>query len=353
MKENVTISISTGTIIRVFISIVIFFGLFYVSDFIIALLVSVVLASAVEMPVRLFVKWGIPRAIAVIGIFLSLLILFAATVLIFIPPLAGDIALFIKTLPTILESVRIFGRDLGFKDLSVAIADLSRDISKGEILSIIKTSVFGSSGFFATTTVVIGSLINILLTFVIAFYLALEEHGVQQFLKLVVPKKHEAYASDLWERSQKKIGLWMQGQLLLSFLVSLLVYIPMLILDMPYATLLAILAFTGELIPMVGLTLATVPALFLAWVHGGMSLVGIVAVIYFIIAQLENHVLYPKVMNKMVGVPSVVVIIAIVIGAKIAGIWGVLLAVPLASILMELADDIDKRKNHIVEHHVS
>ena len=109
----------------------------------------------------------------------------------------------------------------------------------------------------------------------------------------------------------------------------------------------AILAFFGELIPMVGLTLATIPALFLAWVHGGTSLLGVVAIIYFIISQLENHVLYPKVMNKMVGVPSVVVIIAIVIGAKLAGIWGVVLAVPLASVLMELADDINKRKSNV------
>jgi predicted PurR-regulated permease PerM len=107
---------------------------------------------------------------------------------------------------------------------------------------------------------------------------------------------------------------------------------------------LAILAFFGELVPMVGLTIATVPALFLAWTHGGTSLLGIVAIIYFIIGQLENHVLYPKVMNKLVGVPSVVIIIALVVGAKLAGIWGVLLAVPIAAIFMELADDINKRK---------
>lgn len=347
MKETTTISISTGTIIKIFVLITVFAGLFYVRDFLVALLVSVVLASTVEMPVKALGKWGVPRAVSVISIFLTLLLLVAATVFIFLPPLADDIALFVKTLPKILDSVRIFGRDLGFKDLSVALQDLSRDISKGEILSIIKTSVFGSSGFVATSAAVVGSIINLVLTFVLAFYLALEENGVQKFLKLIFPKRQEEYIIDLWGRAQRKIGLWMQGQLLLSLLVSLLVYIPMLILDMPYSTLLAVLAFVGELIPMVGLTLATVPALFLAWVHGGTSLLGVVAIIYFIISQLENHVLYPKVMNKMVGVPSVVVIISIVIGAKLAGIWGVLLAVPLASILMELADDINKRKSHV------
>lgn len=347
MKETNHISISTGTIIRTISLLVLAALLFYVSDFIIALLVAVVLASSVEMPVRFLKKYGIPRPVSVVSVFLILILIVALIIFVFIPPLANDIATFLKNIPKLLESVRIFGRDMGFKDLALAVQDLSRDISKGQILTILKTTFFGSGGFFATTSVVVSGLFNFLITFVLAFYLALEEHGVQKFLKIIVPKHHEEYITDLWDRAQKKIGLWMQGQLLLSLIVSLLVYIPMIILDMPYALLLGILAFIGELIPMVGLTFATIPALLIAWTHGGLPLLGIVAIIYFIIGQLENHVLYPKVMNKMVGVPSVVIIISMVIGAKLAGIWGVILAVPIASILMELADDVNKRKSHV------
>ncbi len=346
MKENLTISISSGTIIKVLAWITVFAALLYINDFVIALLVAVVLASSVEMPVRKLVKWGAPRALAVTGLFLFLLILVAAIMLLFLPPIADDIARFIKTLPTLLESLRIFGKDLGLKDLSLMVAQLSQDISKGQILTILKNIFIGSGSFFATTSVVIGSLLNLLLTFVLAFYLALEEDGVHKFLRLIVPKHQEEYIDNLWSRAQRKIGLWMQGQLLLSLLVALLVYIPMLILDMPYASLLAIIAFFGELIPMVGLTIATVPALFIAWAHGGLSLLGIVGLIYFVIGQLEGNVLYPKVMNKMVGVPSIIVLIALVVGAKFAGIWGMILAVPLAAIVMELINDIDKRKSN-------
>jgi len=279
-------------------------------------------------------------------LFLSVVLFIATVAFIFVPPIVDDITRFIQTLPQILDSVRIFGRDMGFKDVSLAISNLSRDISKGQILTVLKTSLFGSSGFFATTSVVLQGVINLVLTFVLAFYLALEERGVHKFLRLIVPKKHEAYIEDLWMRAQKKIGLWIQGQVLLSLLVALLVYIPTLMLNIPYASLLAMLAFIGELIPMVGLTLAMVPALFLAWTHGGVHLLWVTGIIYVIISQVESHILYPKVMSKMVGVPSVVVIIAIVVGAKFAGLWGVLLAVPLASILMELASDLEKRKSH-------
>lgn len=344
MKEPTPVSITSGTIIKIILWVCLFAGLFYVRDFAVALLVSVVLASAAEMPVRQMMKWGLPRGIAVSLLFVALIAIIAAIAFIFVPPLVDDFARFVQTLPKLLDSVRIFGRDMGFRDLSVAVQELSKTIDRGQILTVLKSTFFGTSGVFATGAAVISGLINFVLTFVLAFYLALEERGVQKFLRLIVPKVHEHYVEDLWMRSQTKIGLWMQGQLLLSLFVSLLVYIPMLILGMPYAALLGVLGFVGELIPMVGLTFATVPALFIAWTNGGVPLLGIVAVIYFIISQLENHVLYPRVMNKMVGVPSVIVIIALVIGAKFAGFWGVVLSVPIAAVFMELASDHSKRK---------
>lgn len=346
MKENIQITVSSGTIIKILAWIAIFAGLFYVSDFVVSLLVAVVLASAAEMPVKFMIKVGLPRVLAVAILFLTLILFVGTIALVFIPPIADDIARFIKTLPQILDSIRIFGKDMGFKDLSISISELSRDISKGEILTILKNAIFGTSGFFVTTSVVLGGIINLILTFVLAFYLALEERGVHKFLRLIVPKKNEEYVEGLWIRAQKKIGLWMEGQILLSLFVSLLVYVPSLLLGLPYASLLAFLAFFGELIPMVGLTLATIPALFLAWTHGGIHLLWMTGLIYLIISQVESHIVYPRVMTKMVGVPSVIVIIALVIGAKLAGIWGVLLSVPVASILMELASDLEKKKSH-------
>lgn len=346
MKDTIRITISTSTFIKAILLVILFAGIFYAHDFFIALLVAVVLASAVEMPVRWLMKWGVPRAFAVTLLLVSLIGIIASFLFVLLPPLADDLAQFVKSLPKLLESIRIFGKDLGFKDLSLSIQSLSQDISKGQILTVIKNTLFGSSGFFATTTAVIGGVFNVLLTFILAFYLALEDNGVQKFLSLVVPKREEKYIEDLWNRSQRKIGLWMQGQLLLSIFVALLVYVPMLVLDMPYAALLAVLAFFGELIPVVGLTFATIPALFIAYATGGVELLGIVALIYFIIGQLEGNVLYPRVMSKMVGVPSIIVLIGVVLGAKFAGIWGIILSVPLAAVFMELASDVQKRKSH-------
>jgi predicted PurR-regulated permease PerM len=344
MNTSTRITIASSTIVKTIVWVLIFAGLFYMSDLVITVLVAVVLASAIEPAVRLLARHKIPRVVSVLGLFLVLIGLATSVAFIFIPPLADDAAQLMKSLPQIVDSVRIFGRDLGFKDLAAQLALYSHDISKGQILTILKTTLFGQTGFFATTSIVFSGAFHVVITFVIAFYLALEENGVQKFLGVFAPVEREEYIQNLWTRAQRKISLWMQGQFLLSFFVALLVYIPNLILGIPYAALLAILAFIGELIPVVGLTLATVPALFLAWTHGGVPLLGTVAVIYFLISQLESHVLYPRIMNRVVGVPSVIIIIALLAGAKLAGIWGVLLAVPLASIAVELIGDYDKRK---------
>jgi putative permease len=128
MKERITVSVSTGTIIRTVVILILFAGLFYISDFIVALLVSVVLASSLELPVSALAKKGIPRAVSVSLIFLLLISILATIVLVFIPPLADDIALFVKNLPKVLDSVRIFGRDMGFKDMALYVQSLSRDI---------------------------------------------------------------------------------------------------------------------------------------------------------------------------------------------------------------------------------
>lgn len=189
MKEKMQVTVSSGTIVKILFWIAVFAGLFYVNDFVIALLVAVVIASAAEMPVRAMTKIGIPRVLAVTSLFLFLIVLVCSIAFIFIPPMADDVARFIKTLPKILESVRIFGRDMGFKDLSLALQDLSRDISKGQILTIFKNAVFGTSSFFATTSVVIQGVINLILTFVLAFYLALEEKGVRNFSVLLFQKE--------------------------------------------------------------------------------------------------------------------------------------------------------------------
>ncbi len=343
--ETKTISITTGTLIRTFM-VVIFASLFlFLSKVVITLLVAVVLASAIEPWILFLKKYKMGRGISVSLIFLAILSLLFSVFYFLLPPLAKDVVEFLKHIPEMFQKVTFFGNDYGFSDLSLYFEKLSKEITPEKIISTVKNLILGGGTFFQAGSAIISSLISLFLTFVIAFYLATEEQGVQKFLRIVIPSAHEKYVEDLWRRAQIKFAYWLRGQLLLSLIISILVYIPLLIIGLPFATLLAVFVFFGELVPMVGILIATIPALIIAFVSGGFSLVLVVLAIYVVVNFLENHVIYPSIMNKAVGVPSVLILIGVLIGAELAGIWGVILSVPLSAVLMELASDVEKRKS--------
>ena len=161
---------------------------------------------------------------------------------------------------------------------------------------------------------------------------------------MVTPIQHEQYVIGLWRRSQSKIGLWMQGQLLSSALVMVLVYIALLLVGVPHALLLAVLAGVFELVPLFGATIAAIPTLFVAYTWGGMNVTLIVAGLYILIQQLESHLIYPLVVKKMVGVSPMISIMALVIGGTLAGFLGVLVSVPVAAAVIEFISDFEERK---------
>jgi len=203
---------------------------------------------------------------------------------------------------------------------------------------------FLSRGVFSSISLIFGGVLNFVLILVLSFYLVAQEDGISKFLKMVTPIQHEQYVIGLWRRSQRKIGLWMQGQLLSSVLVMVLVYIALLLVGVPHALLLSVLAGVFELIPLFGATLAAIPTLFVAYTWGGMSITLVVAGIYILIQQLESHLISPLVAKKVVGISPIISIMALVIGGTLAGFLGVLVSVPVAAAIIEFISDFEERK---------
>lgn len=165
--------------------------------------------------------------------------------------------------------------------------------------------------------------------------------GVDDFLRIVTPKPQQHYVLGLWRRAQEKIGLWMQGQLLLAVIMGVLVFLGLTILGVKHALMLALIAALFEIIPVFGPTLAAIPAITIAFVDGGASLGFLTVGLYVIAQQFENHLIYPLVVTRVVGVPPLLVILALICGAELAGFLGIILSVPIAAIIQELARDIE------------
>jgi predicted PurR-regulated permease PerM len=331
-NSNINITITSGTIIRSILFVLLVWLLWFLQEVVLVILTAVVIASSIEPLARWFVKYKIPRVLAVILIYVSFAGVVVGTFFAFIPPLLDDAAGLISSLPAYFDSITLWG----------PVADFSADFSLKNLLTEFRSSITGATGsLFQTLSVIFGGALNFVLIIVLSFYLSVQETGVRDFLKVVTPLKQEKYVIDLWRRTQEKIGLWMQGQLLLGIIIGILVYLGLTILGVKYAFFLAILAAVAELIPLFGPVVASLPAIVIGFADGGVTIGLFVIGLYIIIQQFENHLIYPLVVKKVVGVPPLLVILALIVGAKLAGFLGLILSVPIAAALMEFVHDIE------------
>lgn len=306
------------------------------------------MASAIEPGTRWFVNRKVPRTIAVLFIYILVIVMFAGMFYFFVPTLIKDVNDVLTSLPEYLNTLTsTAGQVTGGTDFS-SIQKLFNTLSSGatiDLISKISGSISGATlGFFSTVSAVFGGILSFMLIVVLSFYLAVQEDGVSSFLKIVIPVKSEKYILDLWKRAQRKIGLWMQGQLMLSVLIGILTYLGLSILGIENALFLALIAAVFELIPIFGPILASIPAILFGAAQGGLTLGLFVAGLYLIVQQFESQLIHPLVVKKIVGIPAIIAIIAIIIGAQVAGFLGIILSVPVAAAIMEYINDLEKRK---------
>lgn len=338
--KNISISIAPGSIIVGLLLILLIGLLWFLRDLVLILLTAVVIASAIEPAVRAMMHRGIPRLVAVLGTYLLVASVFLSILFFFVPPVLDDAATFLTQLPNTLSS-------LNFSEVTGGLlpGNIADALSSADFLRDISSSLAGSTGgALATLSLIFGGLASFVLIIVFSFYFSVQETGVDDFLRVVTPVKEQAYILHLWKRSQEKIGKWMQGQLILAVIVGVLVYLGLMILGVPYALLLAVLAGVFEVIPVFGPILAAIPGLAVALVHGGPTEALLVLGLYVVVQQFEAHLIYPVVVKKVVGVPPLLVILALLIGYKLAGFLGVLLSVPIAGAIQEFVADIDREK---------
>jgi predicted PurR-regulated permease PerM len=195
-----------------------------------------------------------------------------------------------------------------------------------------------ASGLLATLFSLFGGLISTLAIIVISFYLTLNASDVKRFLVSMIPTKNQPYISGLISRLQVKMGQWLRSQLILMVIIGLVIYIGLTILNVRYALILALIAGLLEIVPWLGPWLAGIFAVFLSFFQSPV-LALLVVILYVAVQQLENNLIVPQIMKRVVGLNPVVVILALLIGGKIAGILGAVLAVPSAAILAEFIRD--------------
>ncbi len=333
---NFELDYSTKVILRVAGVALVLAFLWVVRDIVVIILLALVLSSALEPVVDWLSRHKIPRTVSVLGVYIILI---------------GLVVLIISLMaPLVVDQFQVLKDNLPqyTADFQARYPGLSSMIGGADLGSIVKTLFAGGGGtdaLFSRTVGFFNGLFAVISVLVISFYLVAADRGMKHFIHDIVPTAQQKVVMTLIQKVQRKMGLWVVGQLILSIFIFALTYIGLSILGIKYALFLAIIAGLLEVVPYVGPFLSAIPAIFFALIQSPALVIGVI-VMYIVIQKTEGYVLVPKIMEKTVGTSPLVVILALLVGFKLAGILGLLLAVPLAGAVTVVIAELFHEKGH-------
>ncbi len=253
----------------------------------------------------------IPYVVAIAGVLLIIITL--------LPFFVGQISLLLSRLPYYLnQDFTIMGTRIDSQQISsVAASELS--------------NIGGNA--VAITSKLFGGVVSVISIFAISFYLLLYRGKFVDGLTSLFPKSYQEKASATLDQVEDKLGAWLRGQLVLSGFIGILTWVILTLLGVDYALPLAVIAGLLEIVPTIGPIISAIPAIIVA-LNVSPFLAIIVGISYFFIQLLENNILVPRIMQRAVGLNPIVIILGIIIGGKLLGIAGALLAIPFISLLI-------------------
>ncbi len=309
------LSVSTKVILEVVFAFLAVFFVWTIRDIVVILLLSLILASAMDPLVDYLSDKKVPRVVSVLLVYLIVLGLASFVIYLIIPPVIEQYKFLQANLPQ-------YSSDLN--------ARIGGGFDLASFWKQILSGIGGGSSVINNTFGIFNGVISFVTVLVISFYLVAEEKGMKAFISSFLPEKHQEFTISLLEKIQKKMGMWVLGQVAASVSIFILVFIGLSALKVQYALFLALVAGLLEVMPYIGPIVSSVPAMFFAFIqHPPLAIA--VAILYLIIHQIEGYVLVPKIMQKAIGTSPLLVLVALLIGVKLAGIVGLLIAVPLST----------------------
>lgn len=334
MNNEKILDISWGTLLKIGIAFLGFYIVYLVRDiliwFIFALIISVLFTPAIDF----LQKRRVPRVVATIFIFIFVFGVLGILIYLVAPVFIDQIQDFAGLIPQYFEKFAPPLKELGweaFESFEVFTQSFQEWLVQASesILSAI-ASIFG--GIFATFTI-----------FTLAIFLSLEEKGTERAIKILSPKRQEEEILNLWRSCQSKVSGWFGARLLACFFVGIMSYIALRLFEINYPFILALFAGVTNIIPIIGPIIAGVVIALIAALDS-LWIAIVILLVFIIIQQIENNILTPILTKRFVGLPPALVLISLMVGGKLWGILGAILAIPLAGIIFEFTRDFLKKK---------
>lgn len=312
------------------------------------------LALGLDPAISWFERKGLPRWASILIVLVVVLVLFAGVILAIIPIVADQVGQLIEQVPSIIARVTsqewIEALQDAFPMLQVdeiiqgviqAVTDFLQDPAKVTELAggVLAVAVGIGSGVF-------GAIVVLILT----LYFAASLNTMKRATYQLVPASKRARFADITEQITQSVGRYVVGQVSLAAVNGILSFIFLSIIRAPFPAVLALIAFSLSLIPLVGTLTGSVIIVLVCLIPGlGSPLTALVAAIWYIVyMQVEAYVLSPRIMNRAVQVPGAVVVIAALAGGSLLSVLGALIAIPIAaSILLIIKQVVIPRQNEL------
>lgn len=323
------IEISHRTIIFAILFLVFAWFIYAIREILILLFVSIIMMFALNPLVSSMERFKIPRQLAILLIYLIIFGALIGLVASLIPVFINQTSLLFDNLPKLVQGLTIFGVEIRPSDFGQELMRLPMNA-------------------FKIVAATFSNLLGLFVFAVFTFYLLMERKNLPKYLSAIIKVESEKHTSDLIDRIETKVGGWVRGELLLMLIVGLLSYIGLTLLDIEFALPLAVISGLLEAVTNIGPVIATIPAALV-----GLSVSPIMSItvvmLYTLIQQLENNLIVPKVMQKAAGLHPLVTLSAIMIGLKLDGALGAVIALPfflmIQVIVKEIYDHRLKEKN--------
>lgn len=316
MPRKIEISHKTIIFTTVFLGSLWF--LYFIRDIVLQLFVALLLVSILNPIVNKLSKFKIPKGVSVLLSYVLIFGSFGLAIASVLPPLVEQTTNFANNFPVYLHNLGVenYASEEVLKQLVSQLGSVPSQIIKA-----------GFSLF--------GNILSILTVAIFAFYLLLIRDKFDNNLEFLFGKEKIKNVINLINTLEKKLGGWARGQFLLMLTIGLLSYTGFIILGIPYALPLALLAGIFEIVPYLGPIIAAIPAIILGFSISpflGFAAVGLA----ILIQQLENYVFVPKVMEKSTGVSPIITLLSLAIGFRLAGIVGMIISIPIVIIIQTI-----------------
>ncbi|MDO8451642.1 MAG: AI-2E family transporter [bacterium] len=290
--------------------------IYFIRDILFLIFVSFILMSALRPLVDSLVRLRIPRVLAIVCIYILVFGVFGVFLAGTIPSLLTQTTRLVQQFPEFISRLMPYW-DVDFRSLAQQIAPISENVVK-------------------VTVGIFSNIVSTLTVLVFTFYFLLERRHTEVFLENIMGDEAAQRVINILSSVEKRLSSWVQGQLFLMIFIGVLSYIGLSILRVEFALPLAIIAGFLEIVPMIGPLVSAIPAVLVALAVSPFLALSVGA-LYFIIQQVENSIVVPMVMRRSVGLSPLVTIFALLVGGKLAGVAGAVLAVPIVLVIQSTA----------------